>query len=73
MTLRVKPPITVSVTKKANGRLILNYTRPERTFVSECQDIEHVSSRQWKSSKTSIRNPSRSVARDSNQCYHRRA
>ena len=29
MTVRVKPVIVVSVPKKANGRLVLNYTRPE--------------------------------------------
>ena len=29
MTLRVRPVIVVSVTKKPNGQLVLNYTRPE--------------------------------------------
>ncbi len=53
MTLRVKPVITVSVTKKANGRLILNYTRPERTFVSECQDVQPWSGRRGTSSTSS--------------------
>jgi hypothetical protein len=31
MTLRTKPGITVTVTKKADGQLVLNYTRSERT------------------------------------------
>jgi hypothetical protein len=31
MTLRTKPGITVSVTKKPDGRLVLNYTRREST------------------------------------------
>lgn len=40
MTLRIKPAIIVSVTKKPNGRLVLNYTRPEKIANSVCQDIQ---------------------------------
>ena len=29
MTLRLKPIVVFSVTKKPDGRLVLNYTRPE--------------------------------------------
>jgi hypothetical protein len=52
MTLRVKPVIIVSVTKKANGQLILNYTRPEGVFVSDYQRHAAVSGRRPKSSKS---------------------
>jgi hypothetical protein len=33
MTLRTKPIMIVSVTKKPDGRLVLNYTRTETTAV----------------------------------------
>jgi len=33
MTLRTKPMLIVSVTKKPDGRLVLNYTRPETAAV----------------------------------------
>ena len=35
MTQKIKPLIVVSVTKKTNGRLVLNYTRPEKPSVNE--------------------------------------
>ncbi len=35
MTVRVKPVIVVSVTKKPNGRLVLNYTRPQLPVLND--------------------------------------
>jgi hypothetical protein len=34
MTIRAKPTIVLSVTKKPNGRLILNYTNPSKIAIS---------------------------------------
>jgi hypothetical protein len=42
MTLRTGPIVTVTVTKKPDGRLVLNYTRLERTTAppssQECEN-----------------------------------
>ena len=39
MTLRTKPMITVSVTKKPDGRMVLSYTRPATPPSTEkCDD-----------------------------------
>jgi hypothetical protein len=38
MTLRTKPGMTVSVTKKPDGRLVLTYTRPESIVAPPSQE-----------------------------------
>ena len=39
MTLKLKPTVVFSVTKKTNGRLVLNYTRPENVARAGCAQV----------------------------------
>jgi hypothetical protein len=39
MTLKLKPVVVFSVTKKPDGRLVLNYTRPENVSQTGCAQV----------------------------------